>query len=148
MIGGAARATRAPAVPGPFPTNPALRTMPIVDIELVAGPDVSVAAGLAQALADVVGRALQSPPGQTWVRLRVLARDRYAENESTLETSAGPVFVTVLRRTLPAKAEMAAEVAALTPAIATAVHRPASCVHIEYAPAAGGRVAFGGTLVA
>jgi phenylpyruvate tautomerase PptA (4-oxalocrotonate tautomerase family) len=121
--------------------------MPIVDVELVAGPNGVVAAGLAQSLADAVGRALKSPAGQTWVRLHLLAREQYAENESSVDSSELPVFVFVLKRELPVQAELAAEVSALTSAIALALVRPASCVHIEYAPAANGRLSFGGKLI-
>ena len=70
-------------------------SMPIVDVELVAGPDGVVASRLAQSLADAVGRALGSPVGQTWVRLHILAREHYAENESSIELAELPVFVTV-----------------------------------------------------
>ena len=121
--------------------------MPIVDVELVADSSSVVAPGLAQSLADAVGRTLQSPPGQTWVRLRVLERDQYAENESCLETTELPVFVTVLKRALPEGAELAGEIMALAGAIAQVTGRAMSCVHIEYAPAAAGRLGFGGRLV-
>ena len=119
--------------------------MPIVDVELVT-PNGAVAAGLAQSLADAVGRTLKSPPGQTWVRVHVLAREHYAENESSVEMTAPPVFVTVLKRALPTKAELAGEISALTSAIAQVLGRATSCVHVEYAPAAGGRLSFGGKL--
>jgi phenylpyruvate tautomerase PptA (4-oxalocrotonate tautomerase family) len=105
------------------------------------GPDV------AQALADAIGRALESPPGQTWVRVASLARDRYAENEATVDAAQLPVFVTILKKQIPPPAELAGEVTALTEAVAQVVGRPAACVHVEYAPAAAGRLAFGGTLV-
>ena len=121
--------------------------MPIVDVELVAGPDGVVASRLAQSLADAVGRALGSPVGQTWVRLHILAREHYAENESSIETAELPVFVTVLKSTLPAASQMATEVSALTGAIAEVLGRKSSCVHVEYAPAARGRLSFGGKLV-
>ena len=58
-----------------------------------------------------------------------------------------PVFVTVTRRALPERAALGREAAALGQAVARAVGRPAERVHVEYAPAAGGRIAFGGTLV-
>ena len=121
--------------------------MPIIDIELVVAPNGMPAPGLAQSLADAVGRALGSLAGQTWVRLHLLAREHYAENESTLASTELPVFVTVLKRTLPAQAELSAEVATLTNAIAVALGRAASRVHVEYAPAANERVSFGGNLV-
>jgi phenylpyruvate tautomerase PptA (4-oxalocrotonate tautomerase family) len=121
--------------------------MPIVEVELVAGASSVVTPGLAQSLADAVGRTLHSPPGNTWVRLHVLQRNHYAENESSLETTELPVFVTVLKRVLPEGAELAGEMMALAGAIAEVTGRAMSCVHIEYAPAAGGRLGFGGRLV-
>ena len=121
--------------------------MPIVTVELVADANRAPEQSLAQSLADVVGRALNSPPGQTWVRLRSFGRDEYAENGSRVDADELPVFVTVLKRQLPLGAEMQAEVTALTQAIAQVIHRPAACVHVEYAPAGAGRVSFGGKLV-
>ncbi len=121
--------------------------MPIVDVELVAGASGVVVPGLAQSLADAVGRTFQSPPGQTWVRLHVLERDHYAENESCLEPTELPVFVRVLKRAVPEGAKLAGELMELASAIAEITGRPVSCVHVEYAPAARGRLGFGGQLV-
>ncbi len=121
--------------------------MPIVNVELVAEPNDTLAAGLAQSLADAVGGSLNSPPGQTWVRMRILAREHYAENASPLESVDLPVFVTVLKRALPERAVLAVEFAALTSSIAKVTGRNPACVHIEYAPAAAGRLSFGGRLV-
>jgi phenylpyruvate tautomerase PptA (4-oxalocrotonate tautomerase family) len=121
--------------------------MPIIDVELVTEPTATSTAGLAQALADAVGGALNSPPGQSWVRLHVLAREHYAENESLVESFDLPVFVTVQKRALPEKAALTVEIAALTSAIAKATGRNPASVHVEYAPAAAGRLAFGGRIV-
>ena len=121
--------------------------MPIVTLELVVDPDRAVERSLTQSLADTVGRVLSSPPGQTWIRLRLLPRDWYAENDALVDAAELPVFVSVLERQPPTGAELQAEVTALTDAIAQVTGRPATCVHIEYAPAAVGRVSFGGKLV-
>jgi phenylpyruvate tautomerase PptA (4-oxalocrotonate tautomerase family) len=121
--------------------------MPVVTIEFVAESDRPIANDLARSLADAVGRVLNSPPGQTWVRLRSLARNQYAENEAPVDARELPVFVTLRKRRIPSNAEVQAEITALTSAIAKVMDRPASCVHIEYAPAAIGRAAFGGKLV-
>jgi phenylpyruvate tautomerase PptA (4-oxalocrotonate tautomerase family) len=121
--------------------------MPIIAVEIVVAPNGPVAAGLAQSLADAAGRALGSPAGQTWVRLHLLAREHYAENESSLASTELPVFVTVLKRALPGQAELSAEIATLTTAIAGMLGRAPSCVHVEYAPPAAGRLSFGGKLV-
>ena len=120
--------------------------MPIVTVEIVAGAN-AIAPDVAQALADAIGRALESPPGQTWVRVGSLPRDRYAENEAALDATHLPVFVTILKKQIPPLAELDGEVTAITDAVAQVIGRPAACVHVEYAPAASGRVAFGGILV-
>jgi len=121
--------------------------MPIVTVEIVAGADDAMADGLAQSLADAIGGALQSPRGQTWVRVRSVAREQYAENGALLDAAQLPVFVTILKRQTEQPAELEREVTALTRAVADVIGRPAACVHVEYAPAAAGRVAFGGVLV-
>ena len=121
--------------------------MPIVTVELVADPDRPLERNLTQSLADTVGRVLSSPRGQTWIRLRLLPRDGYAENDALVDAAELPVFVTLLERQPPTGAELQAEVTALTHAIAQVIGRPVTCVHVEYAPAAVGRVSFGGKLV-
>ena len=121
--------------------------MPIVDVEVV-GPDAGADDGpLAQALADAAARVFGAPAATTWVRVRALAPNAYAENGAPLVAAELPVFVTVRRRDVPARDTLAGEVRALTDAVAAIVRRPAARVHVEYAPALAGRMAFGGTLV-
>jgi phenylpyruvate tautomerase PptA (4-oxalocrotonate tautomerase family) len=121
--------------------------MPIVTVELITHPDRPLESNLTQSLADAVGRVLNSPRGQTWIRLRLLPRDGYAENDALVDATELPVFVTLLERQPPLGAALQAEVTGLTHAIAQVIGRPAACVHVEYAPAAVGRVSFGGKLV-
>jgi phenylpyruvate tautomerase PptA (4-oxalocrotonate tautomerase family) len=121
--------------------------MPVVTVEFVSDSDRPMRDGLAQALADAVGRVLGTPPGQTWVRLRSLQPNQYAENDTHLGASELPVFITLLERLPPTGAELQAQVTSLTQAIAQVFGRPSGCVHIEYASAASGRVSFGGRLV-
>ncbi len=121
--------------------------MPIVSIEIVADANHALEHDLAQTLADGIGRALDSPPGKTWVRLRSIMGNQYAENENPIKHGELPVFVTVLKRQSPQGSKLEAEVAELTMVIAQVLGRPAACVHVEYAPAAVGRVSFGGKLV-
>jgi hypothetical protein len=75
--------------------------MPIVTVELVVDLDRAVERSLTQALADTVGRVLGSPPGQAWIRLRLLPRDGYAENNAVVDVASLPVFVSVLVRQPP-----------------------------------------------
>lgn len=115
--------------------------MPIVDIRCVGAPVPA-----ADALADVIGDALHLPPGRVWVRFHPLPAEHYAENGGPLQ-GALPVFVTILHARPPTGEALKAEVAALTQAVAGVCGRPAQRVHVEYAPAAAGRIAFGGRLV-
>ena len=121
--------------------------MPIVTVELVVDADRAVERSLTQSLADSIGSVLGSPRGQTWIRLRLLPRDGYAENDALVDAAELPVFVTLLERQTATGPELQAEVTALTHAIAQVIGRPATCVHVEYAPAGVGRVSFGGKLV-
>jgi phenylpyruvate tautomerase PptA (4-oxalocrotonate tautomerase family) len=121
--------------------------MPIVDVEVV-GPDAGANGGaLAQALADAAARVFGAPAASTWVRVRALAPAAYAENGAPLVAAELPVFVTVRKRAVPARDALAAEVRALTDAVAAILRCPTERVHVEYAPALAGRMAFGGQLV-
>ncbi|MDP3084450.1 MAG: hypothetical protein Q8N44_12300 [Rubrivivax sp.] len=120
--------------------------MPIVDIEWVCQPDEQAVIS-ARALADALGQALGSPAGRTWVRLHRLDAADYAENDSTPSAGQLPVFVTLLHSRLPAGSALLAEVSAITDTVARCLARPADRVHVQYAPAAAGRQAFGGRLV-
>ena len=118
--------------------------MPVVDVELVGEADVS--AELSQRLADAVGEALDSRPGGTWVRVRELAQDHYAENGG-LEAGIRPVFVTVLERSRPEGAELVRRVERVTEAVAQVTGRSADNVHVLFDEGGAGRLAFGGRLV-
>ena len=121
--------------------------MPIVTVEIVVDADDALESGLAQSLANTIGGALDSPPGQTWVRVYSIPHGQYAENDCDVDANDLPVFVTVLKRQSPVVSELQSEIALLTEAIARAVGRTAANVHIEYAPAATNRLALGGKLV-
>ena len=121
--------------------------MPIVDIEVVAvgaelAPQPSVAA-----LASALGRIFASPPGHTWVRLRVLPASCYAENDAPTPVESLPVFVTVLQASPPQNTELQAQILAVTQAVAAWLALSQERVHVGYAPPAAGRQAFGGKLV-
>jgi hypothetical protein len=124
--------------------------VPIIDIELVCQSEAAFKAVSANALADALGNALGSAAGRTWVRLRFLDRQAYAENQvSVAALSVGdlPVFVTVLAAHPPAMPALRDEVLKITEVVAMCVGRSARRVHVQYAPPAAGRQAFGGTLV-
>ncbi len=121
--------------------------MPIIDIELVCESEAEFAAASARTLADAIGRVLGIEPGHTWVRLRFLASAAYAENQATLAGADLPAFVTVLHAHPPLGEALITEAMALTLVIAQCLVRAPGRVHVQYAPAAAGRQAFGGTLV-
>ena len=124
--------------------------MPIIDVELVCQTEAQFCAVSASALADALGTALGSVAGRTWVRKRFLDIDAYAENQvSVVGTTAAdlPVFVTVLLSHPPTGSERDIEVKTITAVVAACVGRSPNCVHVQYAPAAAGRQAFGGRLV-
>jgi phenylpyruvate tautomerase PptA (4-oxalocrotonate tautomerase family) len=121
--------------------------MPIVTVEIVGDEQRTRERSLAQLLADAVAGVLDSSPGQTWVRVRWLGHENYAENGTAVSAGELPVFVSVLKRSPPVGPELEAEVSALTRAIADVIGRSANLVHIEYAPPAAGRVSFGGKLI-
>ena len=117
--------------------------MPIIDLEIVGDAPLPAA----QPIADALGALLGTPPGRTWLRVRRLPADCYAENDGPVTGSDLPVFVTVLHADPPAGAARVAEMSALTAAIARALACDPACVHVQYAPAEAGRQAFGGRLV-
>jgi phenylpyruvate tautomerase PptA (4-oxalocrotonate tautomerase family) len=121
--------------------------MPIVDVEIVGDRAAQGSASHATALADALGTVFGTPPGRTWVRVRLLGPEAYAENETTLARENLPVFITVLHARLPAGEALSLEAKAITVAVAKCLARPEERVHVQYAPAALGRQAFGGKLV-
>jgi phenylpyruvate tautomerase PptA (4-oxalocrotonate tautomerase family) len=120
--------------------------MPILEVELIRAPDDAPRApGLSSSLADAAALVLRAEPGRVWVRYRERPADDYAENG--IHDPPHPVFVSVLRRELPPRAELAVEASALATALAPLLGRPIELVHVIYEPPGAGRVAFGGRLV-
>lgn len=121
--------------------------MPILEVELVMDKGEPLKPGLARELADAAGDVLGTPAGRTWVRLRTLPKERYAESRTDVSKDVRPVFVTVLKSRLGAAKELKEEAAKLCAALARACGRPPENVHILYLPEAAGRMSFGGELV-
>ena len=118
--------------------------MPIIDVEIVG--QESVGGDLAARLADMAGQVFGGPPASTWVRVRSLPQENYAENGTTSPAGWRSVFVTVRKAQRPTGPALRAEVRALTEGVARVCGRPVENVHILYEPDAQGRIAFGGTL--
>src|SRR6266850_1378068 len=98
--------------------------MPLVEVAIVLRPQESLRATLARELADRIGEVLRSSPGNTWVTIRAISAEQYAENQTESTTDVRPVFVTILRSKLPTAEALQREVSALTPAVARMCGRP------------------------
>jgi hypothetical protein len=103
--------------------------MPILDIEIVLRPDQRITGNLAAEIAERAGAIFGSAPQQTWVKLRLLAREQYAENGAGPPEGVYPVFVSVLKAHMPAPELLQAEVAVLAEEIAAACARPIEQIH-------------------
>lgn len=121
--------------------------MPILEVELVVDDAETLKPGLARDLADAAGDVLGTPAGRTWVRLRRLPKEQYAESRAAVSQDVRPVFVTVLKSRVGGAAQIKEEAARLCAALARACGRPKENVHILYLPEAAGRMSFGGELV-
>jgi phenylpyruvate tautomerase PptA (4-oxalocrotonate tautomerase family) len=117
--------------------------MPIfhVDLHDTEGPRE----GLARALADDLGRLLETRPGHTWVRLSRCDPRWYAEND--VPDAPRWAFVRVILRALPPEDELATRATRITEIVARHTGRPVEDVHVIFEPPAAGRIAFGGELV-
>jgi phenylpyruvate tautomerase PptA (4-oxalocrotonate tautomerase family) len=115
--------------------------------ELVVEQNADFPDELARQLADATGTVFDSPAGRTWVRLRTLLLDRYAENGGA-PADLRPVFVAVTLATLPELPERTDLAARLALAVAGVLERPVEHIHVFFEPSAAGRIAFGGNLVA
>ena len=123
--------------------------MPIVTVELIEDEQQQpVHAAAIKNLTDELGELFNSAPGGTWLKLRYLPRQHYAENETTLSRAIRPTFVEVLKRDADTSAtDRATEAARIAEIVAQHFDRPIANTHIIYAPSGAGRVAFGGTLI-
>ena len=119
--------------------------MPILEIEIVLRPDETLPSRLAADLAEAAGQVFNSAPGETWVKLRSLPAEHYAENGSP--AGMAPVFVSILKARRSNADATRIEVSRLTTLVARLCARPPENVHIFYLPEALGRVAFGGHLL-
>ena len=120
--------------------------MPILDVELIGPVPERIRAGLASRIADAAGKALESRPQGTWVKLRFIEASDYAENDGGPPAGAEPVIVSVLEAAPLSGDALAERAVHLTTVIADACGRSAESVHLIFEPAAAGRIAFGGTL--
>ncbi len=114
--------------------------MPIADVTIIGDAPLD----LAPRLADAIAKSLDAPRGHTWVRVHRVASHDYAE-DGGVEEGVRPVFVDLLRRTLPdGDEERASTLRAVAEAVALVCERPLANVHVVSEAPAAGRVAFGG----
>jgi phenylpyruvate tautomerase PptA (4-oxalocrotonate tautomerase family) len=121
--------------------------MPIIDVEIVVAENEQLPSNLAAILADAMSKVFGTSTGQTWVRLRKIPLQDYAEDGGGPPQDVRPVFVTILKVKLPPMGELKHEMEQLTQVIAHSCNRPVENVHVFYQPEGKGRVAFGGRLV-
>ena len=120
--------------------------MPILEIEIVMRPGELLHPDMASRLADAAGEVLRAAARTTWVKLRQLPSEHYAENLQGGPSDMFPVFVSILKAG-DSPPPPAGEAERLVAAIAPICDRPSQHVHILYEPDARGRMAFGGRLV-
>jgi hypothetical protein len=100
--------------------------MPIVDLEIVLKPQETISSELASELADELGRIFGSPRNGTWLKLRGIPEVHYAENGGK-EEGIYPVFVSILKASLPELEEMQPEVDTIIAGVHAICKRPAWC---------------------
>lgn len=121
--------------------------MPIVDIEVVTADTRTIGKDRLQILADELGHLFGSDSGGTWVRLRSIDPDAYAENQAAGGPQARPAFVNILRAELPESSELRREMAGVAEIVARVLDHHRESVHVLYGLAARGRIGFGGELM-
>jgi len=119
--------------------------MPILEVEIVGRDEGVTRPGFTQDLADAAAKVLITKPGSTWVKVRFIERELYAENGGTPE-DIKPVFVSVLLGRCQEQKEQARLAKDLATTISKVTDRPAENIHILFEPEGVGRIAFGGNL--
>ena len=119
--------------------------MPIVDACIVTPANEDGSPGTAKLLANAIADALGVASGEVWVRVNYLPQTLYAENSS--EGAPCPVFLKVLHADVKPIEHVEQEAKALAQVVGACLERSPELVHIEFAPAGRGRIAFGGRLL-
>ncbi len=114
--------------------------MPILSLDVVEDESAPLPSDAAQRIADAAGQVLGTPAGRTWVLIRPVPAQAYAENQSP--KAPAPLLVSLRMREVPSGQAREQQVQALTQAIARAAGRPAEQVHLVYEAPALGRQAY------
>lgn len=122
--------------------------MPIITIQLVVPrKDLELSPQVVQDLADGLGGLFDCSPGSLWLRVSYLSRDQYAENQTALSDRLQPSFIEVQLADEPTE-EMRSQLAQQVALLASSItERALENTHVIFAPAARGRIAFGGRLL-
>lgn len=122
--------------------------MAIVDIELVIqeGRDSYLSQEQTRSIANTLGRIFETKPNRTWVRIRYLPSEQYAENEAPEGPAVLPTFITILKNRPPEPGLMASQMLAIAQGLSPIINRPAGSIHILYEASALGRLGVGGIL--
>lgn len=120
--------------------------MPIVDVEIVRRPGETIRKDLVHDLANELGDIFRSPQGGTWVKVRGLPAEHYAENGEMLQ-GVYPVFLTIIKSEVPSSDALQKEVEKITGAVAQICGRSSENVHVIYQTQGKGRLAFGGKIL-
>ena len=107
-----------------------LSAMPIVDVEIVHA-DGELPPTLPLRLADAIAKVFGSRPQGTWVKLRGLPSQHYAENGGGSETLL-PVFVSIMQGKAPSADKRKEHSLALATVIAEVCERRTENVHILF----------------
>ena len=116
--------------------------MPILEVEIVGAFEKE---NIAQPLADAAAKVLKTGPGRTWVKMRFLPADQFAESGGAA-SDVRPVFVSVLLGRCNEIKERAQIASGLVEEFSRILSRPAENIHVLFEPEAMGRIAFGGKL--
>lgn len=121
--------------------------MPIVNIQIVGNSKDQYQSVSTQFVANELSKIFKSSLQGTWVKITSIPEYSYAENNPIKDNKEQPVFVRILKRTLPSTSLLREEALILAETIGRILNRPKHNVHVIYEPDALGRIAFGGVLV-
>ena len=118
--------------------------MPIIDVELIALDAPKNLKNLTQNLTNSAAIILNSPNGQTWLKLHFLPLNQYAENGGVPEDFKS-LFVSLLLKNNLSEDKRSEIAFKLCESFSTITHFPKDHIHILFLPEGSGRMVFGGS---
>ena len=122
--------------------------MPILDVEIVLSPGESMPPDFAKRLADCSCEVFDTTPCTTWVKVRSVPAECFAENGGGPLAGAYPIFVSVLMVDMPPRKSLVPVVNRLKLLVSGVTGRPVCHIHVFFLPEGAGRVFMGGRLTA